>query len=185
MSAEVEVMEASARAILLAVEGVHDGVAERSAGLEKKFPKLVPVPEPINIYDFVAFTLDETIHMFDWNEMSGYSKCHIIGWKILEEKLKGQQNVYTVRTAEQLFLMLAARRTEVAMYERRQGFALANEKNIVVFASEPPLIRKYQFIFLHQKHKKLVRPLAVALRQMKRDGSYQRVVDRTLKPFDQ
>ncbi len=184
LKAEVQVVEAAARALQLASSGFHDGAAERTAGLEKKFPTLVPVPETINVYDFVAFSSDNTIRVTNWTDLSLYSKAHIIGWKILEQKLKGQDQLFAVPKAENLFRMLAADRVQFVIYEKRQGIALAKTMNIPISISEPPLLSMDQYIFVHEKHKSLVPSLAAAIREMKRDGSFQRIVKQTLSNLD-
>jgi polar amino acid transport system substrate-binding protein len=52
----LSVNPAAARAISLTNDGIDDGLAARIGGLEKDYPNLVQVPEPIFVNDFVACT---------------------------------------------------------------------------------------------------------------------------------
>jgi len=45
---------AAARALALANDGIEDGLAARIAGLEKDYPNLIRVPEPVFSNDFAA-----------------------------------------------------------------------------------------------------------------------------------
>jgi polar amino acid transport system substrate-binding protein len=73
--------------------------------------------------------------------------------------------------------MLAAGGCDVAVMERNNGLARA------AMAADPPLLRLLPpmevmplYIYLHKSHAALVPKLSAALRQMRADGSMQRLL---------
>lgn len=180
-TAEVHALKASGRAIELANEGTDDGVAQRTRGLEKKFTSLIRVDEPINTYEFVAFTLNPDISTPNWGALAPYRKAHIRGWKVLERNLKGQSDIDLVNTADQLFKMLLENRVDLVLFEKWQGLKLARDLDIKVIVAEPALLKADQFIYLHKKHRDLVEPLAESLREMKKDGRFDAIFNETLR----
>lgn len=174
---------ATERGMLNANEGVDDGLAMRVAGLEKQYPNLIRVPEPVAVNDFVAYTTGRRFVTDHWSSLSPYIVTYIIGWKVFEQNVPEGKEITLVRDADQLFRLLTTQRADVALYERWQGLAKSRALGIKVQVMEPPLVRTNMYIYLHRKHAALVPRLAEALVKMKRDGSYQRIFDRTLQPY--
>lgn len=81
-----------------------------------------------------------------------------------------------------LFEILKQNRAETVLLERWQGLQAARAAPVAVQVLEPPLARAEMFIYLNQRHAALVPPLVAALRQMKADGTYQRILRETLLP---
>lgn len=183
MKAEVQVYEASERAMQNANGGIDDGIAMRIKGLEAQYPNLVRVPEKVIDNDFVAYSRRHDFPTRDWNSLAPYHVAHIIGWKVFENALGGRPDVTRVRNAEQLFELLRQDRTDVILYERWQGLWWSREIAMEAHLLEPPLARQEMFIYLHRKHASLVDKVAVALADMKKDGSYRRILDETLTPL--
>ena len=50
-------------------------------------------------------------------------------------------------------------------------------------AFQPPLARREVFFYLHKRHAALAERASEVLREMKRDGSYQRLVEEVLGPL--
>jgi polar amino acid transport system substrate-binding protein len=173
---------ATERGMLNANEGVDDGLAMRVAGLEKQYPNLIRVPEEIAINDFVAMATKHRFDTSNWDSLNPYVVSYIIGWKVFEQNVPKGKELTLVRDADQLFTLLARDRADVVLYERWQGVAQTRAMGIKVQVMEPPLVRTKMYMYLHKKHAALVPRVAQALVKLKRDGTYQRIYDSTLRP---
>jgi len=166
--------------------GIDDGEMSRISGLEKLYPNLIQVPEKIMDWEFNVFT-DKNIH-FDgkWSDLSPYAVSYINGWKILEKNVPDKAQVSKVKNTQQLFAMLEKGRTDLVIYERWGGLNLIQKNRLDnIQLLSPPLTVKDMYIYLHHKHKQLVPLLARELNQMKQDGTYQKIFDKTLAPLVQ
>lgn len=173
---------ASERSLLNANEGIDDGQALRVAGLEKVYPNLIRVPEPVMMNDFVAMSRKPVFATPNWSALKPYSVTYIIGWKIFESNVPVEVPVTPVRDAEQMFALLARERVDVALYERWQGLAQARSAGLQVSVMEPPLVSVPMHMYLHKRHADLVPRVSQALVRLKQNGGYQRIVAETLKP---
>lgn len=173
---------ASERSLLNANEGVDDGQALRVAGLEKLYPNLIRVPEPVIMNDFVAMSVRHRFATPDWAALKPYTVTYIIGWKVFEANVPPEAPRTPVRAAEQLFTLLARERADVALYERWQGLAQARRSGLQIHIMEPPLVSTPMYMYLHRKHAHLVPQVAQALVRLKQDGTYQRIAAETLVP---
>lgn len=171
---------ATERGMLNANEGVDDGLAMRVAGLEKQYPNLIRVPEPIAINDFVAITTKHRFATTGWDSLQPYAVSYTIGWKVFEQNVPKGRELTLVRDAEQLFTLLARDRTDVVLYERWQGVAQTRAMGLQVQVMEPPLVRTPMYMYLHKKHAALVPRAAQALARLKQNGTYTRIYDATL-----
>jgi polar amino acid transport system substrate-binding protein len=174
---------ATERGMLNANEGIDDGLALRIAGLEKQYPNLIQVPEPVAVNDFVAITTRHKFEATNWDSLLPYSVTYIIGWKVFEKYVPKGKELTKVRNAEQLFTLLDTGRADVALYERWQGLEQTRRMGIKVQVMDPPLVRTKMYMYLHKKHAALVPKVAEALVKLKKDGTYQRIVDATLTPL--
>jgi len=167
----------SERALTNANEGIEDGNYARVAGLEKKYPGLIMVPEKITDFDFVVFTKDPTLKLGDWKSLSPYHVGIVTGWKILEANVVGTRSLTMVGTPEVLFELLVRDRVDLVVFDRAQGLALlAGRKIDGVRPLEPSLARQEMFLYLNRRRAALVPRLAEVLREMKREGTFQRLV---------
>jgi polar amino acid transport system substrate-binding protein len=177
----------NARALRTVDEGQYDGNFVRVAGIEKQFAHLIPVPEKVLDMVFVAFAAPGlTLRGDGWENLHDRNVVLIRGWKIYEDAVvkNGARTALTVTEADQLFRMLQARRTELALYELWSGHYLLKQLGIDgINAVEPPLAVREMFLYLHERHAALAPRIAAALRAMQQDGSYQRLVDKLLKPL--
>lgn len=165
--------------------GIIDGEMGRIKGLDKIYLNLVRVPEKIMDWEFVTFSYHEPISDQSWSGLSGKSVAYINGWKILETNVPEDAEITRTTTADGLFNLLRNKRTDYVIYELWGGLQLIQQKAMLnVNVCRTALIIKELFIYLHTKHKALVPKLAVALKEMKQDGSYQRLVDKHLTPLE-
>jgi polar amino acid transport system substrate-binding protein len=183
IKAEVQVYEASERALQNANGGIDDGIAMRIKGLEAQYPNLIRVPEKVIDNDFVAYSRKHNFPTRNWDALAPYHVAHIIGWKVFENNLGEREDVTRVRNVEQLFELLRQDRADVILYERWQGLWWAREMALEARLLEPPLATQEMFIYLHRKHEPLVGKVATTLAAMKKDGSNKRIFDETLAPL--
>lgn len=168
------------RALVSANENISDAELPRIAGMEKNYPNLVMVDEPVVEYNFVAFS-KRCLRITSWDDLDGVQTSYLIGWKIFENNVPRTAEITRLRTPESMFAMLDVGRTEVALYERYAGRNILKELNLpLIRECEGPLAVKPMYLYFHKSHVGLADKAAEALRQMKRDGTYQRIHDQTL-----
>jgi len=180
LRAEVQMFTSSERALINADQGVDDGVAMRIAGLEQRYPNLLPLAEPVAVNDFVALSARRDIQVPGWDALASFSVGFVNGWKIFEARLPEGPNVLKLRDADQLFSLLAERRLDVGLHERWQGVHKALQHGLKVLTHEPPLARVQMHAYVHRRHASLAPRLSAALVAMKRDGSYERLWEATV-----
>lgn len=172
------------RPLINANAGIEDGDMLRAPGFEHDYPNLVQVPVKVLDFEFVAYALGRDVQVRDWSDLERYSVAYARGWKIYERKAARARAITTVRDIDQLFPLLAARRTDVVLLDRWQGLWLARQAGLAMRPLEPPLARAELFIYLHRRHLDLVAPVADALTAARHDGTWQRLYDRILRPLE-
>ncbi len=175
----------SERALQNANEGIDDGNFARVSGLTALYPNLIQVPEPITRFEFVAVLKILNFRAEGWHSLRPYNVGIITGWKILEKNITGTKSLTKVKNRHQLFNMMMAERVDLIVYDRYQALVLLEELHIAekVKILEPPMAIRDMYPYLHKKHKNLAPRLADAIRRMKSDGTYDRIVDDVMKPF--
>ena len=174
------VRQPAARALISVNEGLSDAELPRIAGLQKKYPNLVQVEEKIIDYNFVAFTRAD-IRVKSWDDLADKKVGYLIGWKIFENNVPQTANVTKLQKPRLLFDMLDSGRLDVALYEKYAGLRNIREhEHHSVVESDTPLAVKPMYMYLHKSHAGLAPLLAQALKDMKADGTYQRIAKQTL-----
>ncbi len=159
--------------------GLLDAEINRIEGMERTFPNLVRVPEPNMTMHFVAFAGQEYA-VDGWESIRNLHIGIVRGWKILEENTRGFPNVILVPTETELFTMLDKGRIDVALYDKLTGYETVARLNFPEIRHlEPPLVSRDMFLYVHTKNAGLVEEIAGALREMKRDGTYDIIVSET------
>lgn len=157
--------------------GFIDGELNRIEGMEKAFPNLIRIPEPNMIMHFVAFS-KKNFNIKDWNSIRPFYIGLVRGWKILERNTKGFPNVISTPTEKELFTMLHKGRLDVALYAKLTGYAVLEQNGFNdIRHLEPPLASRPMYLYVHKSHKDLVKKIADMLKEMKRDGSYSRIMN--------
>lgn len=171
----------SERALINANEGIDDGEILRIDGIEKMYPNLIKVPEKTFDFEFVVLTKSNTIQISDWDDLTPYSVGIIKGWKILEKGTRSYSEVVHVENVNHLFNMLNKDRVELVIYERVQAeYLIMKNKLNDIRIILPPLLIKEMYLHLNKRHIKLIPELTEALKQMKRDGTYDRIINNVL-----
>ena len=163
------------RSLLNTSQGINDGDLIRVAGLQYQYPDLVKVHEKLIDFEFVAFTRDAQSRIDNWGDLSHYSVGIVRGWKILEEKA-AHSLLTQVDSLELLFTLLEKGRADLVIYERLAGIhAIQAMRMRGVYQLEPPLEVQPMYLYLHRAHRNLVDPLVSVLREMKQDGTFERI----------
>lgn len=164
--------------------GIEDGEMSRIAGLEKIYPNLVRVPETIMDWEFYAFSEQKIDLKGGWSDLANYSVAFINGWKILEKNVPAEAEITKVKNPEQLFYLLTRKRTQVVIYERWSGLRYIQQPQFkAVRLVQPALSKRKMYMYLHKKHQVRVIKIAEALKSMKRDGTYNKLVEQILEPL--
>lgn len=167
------------RSLVVVNDGQLDGEINRIEGMEKNFPNLVRVPEPNMQMQFVAFAKRD-IPIDDWESLRGLRIGMVSGWKILERHTRDFPNVTHLLQIAALFQMLEIGRLDVVLYSKLTGYEQLQALGYNdIHHLSPPLCVKDMFLYLHKSHANLVEPLAEALREMKNDGTYAAIVEKT------
>lgn len=163
--------------------GVLDAEMNRIAGMEEMYPNLVRVPEPNMVMEFVAFARED-YPIDSWESIRNLDIGIVKGWKILENNTEGFPFVTFVPTEVELFNMLRKDRIDVALYSRLTGYAVIKELAITgIRHLDPPLAKREMFLYVHTSKAYLAEDIAGALRALKADGTYDRIVREALAPY--
>ncbi|MBF0551427.1 MAG: transporter substrate-binding domain-containing protein [Deltaproteobacteria bacterium] len=175
------IMLPSERALMNANEGIDDGNFARIRGITAIYPNLVRVPEEITNFEFTAFTKNLNIQTTDWSSLKPYNVGIVTGWKILENSIVGAKSLVRVKDERVLFNLLAQDKADVVVYDKRQGLVLLNELKLgQIKTLSPALAKRSMYIYLHKRHQALVPELAAAIKAMKEDGTYKKIMDETV-----
>lgn len=171
----------SERSLKNADNGINDGNVARIKGLEKEYPNLVRVPEKIIDFEFVVFTKNKTLDIKHVKDLKPFNVSYINGWKYFEKKVQHYSSLNKVKNTEQLFYLLKKDRVDISLYDRWSGvWWIKNNPGDIGYLL-PPLASVELYLYLNKKHKELVPKLAQALANMKKDGTYQSIYNKTLR----
>lgn len=180
IDAEIIVYQDSGKSLANADAGIDDGAALRIKGIETTFINLVMVPEKLMDNDFVAYSLGMNILVDGWESLNKYKTTYLEGWQIFKNNTQNHPSIVTVKTPQDMFDDLVQLNTEVILYERWQGLWRAKELGLKLKSLEPPLASMEMFMYLNKKHKDKATKVAMALVQMKNDGTYEKIYNQTL-----
>ncbi|HNJ76324.1 MAG TPA: transporter substrate-binding domain-containing protein [Azospira sp.] len=168
----------SERSLHLANQGEVDGEGLRIAGLDAQYPNLIQVPERFIGISFVAFAKDAMINVDrSWESLKPYRVAFITGWKMFEANASGARSVTKVDKPEQLFRMLDSGRVDLALYTKADGIAFIRSQGLSSIAPISPSLKDVDmYLYLNRRHEAAVPRIAQALRSMKADGTYNRIM---------
>jgi len=172
----------SERALQNADKGIDDGNYVRIAGLSSQYPNLIMVPEPMSSFPCVAFTRDPGLKALAWSDLRGPQVAYVLGWKLVELNVPAVQTLQSVRDQETLFALLDKGRVRIVLADLHTGREIIRRKHYRdMRALLPPLADPPMFLYLHKRHAALVPKLAEILREMRRDGTLQRLTQAGLE----
>jgi polar amino acid transport system substrate-binding protein len=163
------------RALVSAKSGVTDGDVARFEAVGRLYPELVRVPEPSLYYQAYAYAYRRFDVSAGWDSLRGRTICLRRGIKLYEMRTAGMSR-QVLDDERSLLRMLRSGGCEVALLEDNNPDVRA------AMAASPPLYRLTPqlegaplYIYLHKRHAALVPRIAQALRQMRADGTLQRM----------
>ena len=174
---EIVYQPISAQRSLLNVDtGLDDGNLARVKGLTDLFPNIRMIPESLMNFRFVAFSRDQSIKIENWDSLQDYNVAIIRGWKIVEANTAQIRSVIKVKSGQQLFRLLKQGRVEIVIFGYAMGLRIAESMNIRdIHVLKPNLAERDLFLYMNKKHEPLIPRIDQALREMKADGSYERI----------
>ena len=126
----------------------------------------------IKLPAYQTITLDN-----GWDSLKPYRIAFINGWKMFEANAQGARVVNKVDKPEQLFRMLDEGRVDLVLYTHADGLLLARNLGLTSVAPLSPALKEVDmYLYLHKKHQALVPKLTQAIRDLKADGSYNRIL---------
>jgi len=169
------------RGLRNANNGLIDGEMSRVEGIDRIYTNLIRVPEKIMSWEFCVFSKKPINLQTGWASLANKNVAFITGWKILEKNVPKSAVIIKTRNSQQLFTLLKRNRTDFIIYERWGGNSALKELQLDEISLQRPfLASREMFIYLHKKHKALIPQLARALAEMKKDGSYDRLIKKHL-----
>jgi polar amino acid transport system substrate-binding protein len=146
--------------------------------MEKRFPDLIRVPEPLIEHDIVAFTAGNPALLPNgWADLAGHSVCTRMGILLVEDKLSALSGVRVTLAEDsaQVFRMLKAGRCDYAILPRA-AWIEAQEAGITGLAEANPVLTHFTaYHFVNKRRAMLVPSLAAVLRQLRAEGYIARV----------
>lgn len=170
------------RSLRHADNGETDGDVMRMAGLEASYPGLVRVPEPLVSFDAVAFTTGFTFKVDGWDSLRPYTICIARGMKMAERNTEGF-NRMLANSADQLLAMLRHDRCQVGVMGPASWLEIDRLKAGPLKALEPPIASIPLYHYVNRRHADLAPRLAEVLRQMRRDGTTETLIQQEAKPI--
>ncbi|NQZ22006.1 MAG: ABC transporter substrate-binding protein [Colwellia sp.] len=169
------------RSLFWANNGTTDGDLLRVSKLNlENFPNLQQVTEPL-------FTIDQSvlskieIEVDGWNSMKKYSIAYERGTKFIEENEDKFKHVYLVNRTEQAISMVFNDRADLTItsFSTATKFLSKNKAHAeTIKILKPPITRITLHVYLNkQRHKKLAQALSLVLKEMKKSGQFQQILE--------
>lgn len=165
------------RALIESSQGRVDGEVQRILAVEQEYPTLIPVRVSINYIEPAVFSKRLDFQVDGWESIRPYQIGIVRGVGSSERGTKGMPRVEAVSTMDQLMLMLASDRLDVAVNDRFSGLLVCARLHLEksVRPLSPPLEHIPLYHFLHRRHAELVPRVEEALRQMQASGELEQL----------
>ncbi len=166
------------RSLKSANSGISDAEAARILTINKLFPNLVPVPESIYQLEIVAVSKNKNLNIKKLEDLKPLRVGVIKGMKIAEMQvstIKPKQYI-TANSSKLLMGMLEKGRLDVAVINFLGTFsALEKMKLDGIYLYKTPLIQTKLYFQLHKKNKHLVPLFLNTIKEMKADGTLNKI----------
>lgn len=165
------------RALALANNGETDGDVARIEGLERQYPNLVRVPEPVYHYGAYAFAYNKLDVTAGWESLRGHGICIRRGIKLFELRTGSMQR-QMLDDERSILRMLRNGGCDMALLEpASQVVKAAMAAQPPLYKLLPPLEVAPLYLYLHKSQAALAPRFAEALKQMRHDGTLQKILD--------
>ncbi len=165
------------RALMESSTGMLDGEVQRNIHVETQYPTLKVVRPAINYIEPSVFSVKYRFEIKAWDNIKDYSIGIVRGVGTSEDGTKDMKTVYMANNLEQLMIMLAENRMDVAVSDSFSGLVaikkLGLENKIRLLT--PPLQKTEIYHFLNEKHKDLIPKVEQVIRNMQASGELEQV----------
>lgn len=178
------------RALIESSEGRLDGEVHRNILVQTQNPTLLMLRPAINYIEPSVFSKNKRFEVAGWESIKTLDIGIVRGVGTSEAGTQGMKSVQAVGTLDQLMLMLAADRIDVAVSDAFSGLVVVNRLGLAeqIRLLTPRLQKNEIFHFLHEKHRDLVPKVERVLEDMRSSGELERLrkqlVDKYLVQLD-
>ncbi len=173
----------SLRSLELSNSGVVDGELHRVFNFHQvsngEYPNLVRIESQLLSIWVTAFATKE-FKISSWADLSNHKVAYYRGRKNVENFLKGimaSENIQTVNDDKQAFRLLANDRIKIVISELKEGINIIKSSDKFKKIKEISRLDETKiYAYIHKKHKDLARQVAQALEEMKKDGTFTRLL---------
>lgn len=152
---------------------------------ENKFPNLIRVEESIQTVEQSVFTKLAHIKVDGWKSLAPYKMIYMPGVKVSEAGMKKARipvkNRIPAYNIDDAFKFLRSGRGDIIVVAPSTGNVIMKKLGIShneIKLLEPPVVRIRLYPYMHKKDSKLAKKLAVLMREMKQDGTYNMLLQR-------
>lgn len=165
------------RALIESSQGRVDGEIQRILAVKDEYPTLLPVRVPVNYIEPAAFVKRRQFRVDGWESLRPHAIGIVRGVGSSERGTRGMPRVEAAGTMDQLMLMLAAERIDVAVNDLFSGVLVNRRLGLdgALRPLSPPLERILLYHFLHESHRDLIPRLEETMRQMEATGELERL----------
>ena len=163
------------RALYLSNKGKMDGEIHRIESLHKRYPNLIMIPVPINYFEAMAYTTDDSVKIKNWQHLEPYSIAIKLGIKYAEQGTSGM-DVAKYVTYDQIFNLLELERFDIAIASRLEGILHVKRlgSNKIRMLS-PSLDSFHLYHYLHRSQLDIVPKVTAVLRSMEENGDIESI----------
>lgn len=165
------------RAITTANNGESDGEVIRLERVLPTYPNLRMVPETLIYIDSVVATKKLNFTIRGWESIRYYIAGTVRGYHSIQKRLKDQKH-YVADSTHSSLKMLDQDRVDLVVMNNLDLIRGLNETGLKgIKMMQPPLTHSPLHHMLHKKHEALVPRVNEVLKEMKADGTHQRIID--------
>ncbi len=164
------------RSLVMVNAGDFDGEVQRIGNIDRHYPNLIVVPEPLLYLESSVFIKNSEIRIKGWEDLSPYTIGIPRGIMYLEHHTKGLNRIF-VKSQDQLFDLLNTGRIDVVIISTNYGLSFLNKhKGMKIRMLVPPILKIPLYHYLHRKHRNLIPKIAESIRQMRISGEMDEII---------
>ncbi len=165
--------------------GILDGELHRVSNFHEvsrgKYPNLIKIDSDLVHVWVVAFST-KSIKINSWKDLKDYYVSYYRGRKNITAALQNvvpQKQIFRVNNDKKAFELLSAGRIDIVVTERNQGHKiLSTYPNFSNISEVGQLQQSIIFAYINKKYKDLALKIATSIEEMKRDGTFKRLLEK-------
>jgi ABC-type amino acid transport substrate-binding protein len=174
------------RAQLWLSEKTIDGDWSRVDGFQNDIPGLLKISEPLAEHPYTAYSTRNDVKIDGWKSLKEYRVVYPRGWRIVEKNLLAfHKNLRASDSISSGLSIVAVRRADIyiSIPFLVDEFLSENATKFKdIKALSPPLAYQAAYIFMLPKHAASAELIEAALKTMKADGTYEKILAGTIFP---